>query len=672
MSMDLNSLNASDLTDANIGSFLQAFEEALNNEEYSKVKAAIQKVNDFIQTAGIVDVDKDGNNTINITSGSTTETINISMIAKGIKNRVQHDVDNHVVTGTASTERDNAEADMDKFLINIFNQDKLLEELIGRGFSLQKFEEQAQRANDESRAHIDELRNKQGERKEKYKELIGEDSQITAGQYTVKSYPTRIRDCQDAVTSFTVAEKQFNQLDTLKAEKAAETDPSKIAEIDAKIARAENNLKYLARKISDLNVRRVDKSIFNDWEKKDTATAISEIASAKTIAENELDSLYIELKSKVVAMDPDKLSDYGITTEIEDKFIGIDDSDDAIKKSSREGVDKFIQEMRRFIKNGATAEIAREEQLIRLREENVKQYKDMDERIRQVTSKVTVRYTQAIDPNTNTPMVDGEGNPVQVPETRAKIARDSNGNYIVQDGQYQRVQAIDPNTNTPMVDGEGNPIYEQEVVFERVTDDTDRSYYLQKAGYNESQALIDIDKEFESNKAKRAVLKSNNVGNWFTRLFATKRLWKKYNFRDQILSRREDRIIELEERKEYEEVIPMDHKLFNLENLFSRIKRSSAIQHQLYNAGKDQGRNPTSVDKSTLIDALENAAYEEALYVGAEEGRDVIEEYRKKNSSRTDAKGTEIHEDLVKKRVDGIQSDYTDVMHKDVDDDLEL
>ena len=68
--MDLKSLNASDLTDVNLGSLLTEIENALKNENYADVKLAVDQINSFLVTPGIVNVDSNGKNTITVVAGA--------------------------------------------------------------------------------------------------------------------------------------------------------------------------------------------------------------------------------------------------------------------------------------------------------------------------------------------------------------------------------------------------------------------------------------------------------------------------------------------------------------------------------------------------------------------------------------------------------------------------
>ena len=126
----------------------------------------------------------------------------------------------------------------------------------------------------------------------------------------------------------------------------------------------------------------------------------------------------------------------------------------------------------------------------------------------------------------------------------------------------------------------------------------------------------------------------------------------------------ENECIELEARKEYNEIIPEKRKINFMTHIFERAKNSAAVQHVLYSAGKEQGYDSSAVDKSGVIDDLERAAYEEAFSRGASIGADEITEIRKEKG--------DTHEKLVKRHVRGSQTSASDLIHRDDNNDMEL
>ena len=637
--MDLSRLNATDLTGANIGTFLTELENALAGNDYDKVKKAIEQINSFLITPGIINVTRTGQNTMEITAGGSTETVDINDIASQIVDRVKRDKETHDLTVGSPEEakREEVVTEMNKFLTSMFNQDVLMQELARRHFSIDEFYRQMQRLNDESKVTIENLKREKEDKSKAFESVFGGDSTVKTGDYLSKAYPTRIKDCQEAVATLATAKTELERLKQARIDRAAETDPTKQTQLDSDIARHEANVKMLADKVKALNIPGIDPAFFTGWEEEAKIDAsITSIDGVKHVAEVELNKNYTNLKNKVATLSDADKAKLGITPEIEDNFSKVDDLDPDVRKNARSAVDKYLKETQRTINVNMQEKIAIEERMIVLRDENVQRYREIQTKVADMQTRITIQMN----------------GPDEV--TRDKRRIDPNT------GDY----AIDPNTGDYVieVDGSGNPL--QEPVFEELTDRTKRDYYLQKAGFNRSQALERIDSGLFTRKQIRATLKAEGVGNPISRFFAPRRLWRRSRARANCLRGMENRAIELEQRKEYEEVVPGIESLEALEYIYERSKDSAAMQHALYSAGKDQGYDASSVDKMGVVDDLERAAYEEAFDRAAITGADEITELRKKKG--------DTHESLVKRHTKGSQPSAGDLIHRDDNNDMEL
>lgn len=717
--MDLKSLNVMDLSNANIGSFLQELENALQASRYTDVKSAIEQINNFLISPGIVKVSKDGKRMMEISDGASSERIDISKLSKDIKDRIQADIDSHNVSGTALNDRDDILTEMDEFLTGIFNQQKLYSELISRGFSLDKFEEQAEKSNNESRARIQELKQEKDVKEKAMESFLGKDLVVQPGVYTKKGSSTRLRDCQEAITALTYAESKFNELKKAKRDKSAATTPEDIARLDAEIYSYEKSLIFLAKKIKGYNVPGIDSNIFTDWEKDSKIRkAITNIRNARAAANNELDKVYVELKTKVVAMNDSQKDELLISSAIEAELQKVDDPDSAIRKNAREVVDKYIKDIQKTVQYDIEKKIGMEERLIQLREQNVTKFKDMNDKVTELDSKSKVvmgevreakflldengNKIEVMNPKTNTPYTDINGNVVYAQTTYVqKLDRAGKPIYVNGEPQYEMVTDANGNSirkqNIKMVPGSGGALvpeigpvktlklqvddqghakYDWVFNFESLTDKTYKKELLTKSGFDDKKVRADIERKYSKNSAKREALRAmrsrgEKVGSKLGTLLFPGRQWKKYKVEEYILNGRREKAIKQQQNADYVDSIPMRDSLSLLRLMYERVKNSAEIEQQLFSAGIDQGRKPDSVDKSAVVDALDEAAYEEAMYLGASEGASEIYDIRSKRMGVNNASRAKLHEETVKSHVEGIQNEDKRIIHED-EDDLEL
>ena len=636
--MDLTNLNASDLTNTNLGDFFNELEAALSGSDYDRVKKAIYLLNSFLVTPGVIDVDAAGTNRMDISAGGTTESVDIDAIAENIVERVKNDKDTHDLTPGSAEEakREEVVNEMNKYLTSIFNQNELMRELASRGFSIDEFYRQMSRLNDESKATIEDLKKQQDDKRKVFESVFGGDSTIKTGDYLSKAYTTRVKDCQEAVASLEMAKTELTRLKQAREDRAVEIDAGRQMALDNDIARHEANLGMLADKVKALNIPGIDAAFFTGWEEEAKIDAsISAIDGVKHVGDVELNKNYSNLKQKVAALsdiDKDKL---GITAEIEEKFSKVDDLDPDVRKDARAAIDKYMISIQRSVDNDIQRKIAIEERMIALRDENVQKYREVEAKMAEFRSRVDLKKESGHIVLRDKRKID---------ETTGKYELDANGDYVIE------------------LDENGDPMIEAE--FDEITDRAKRNYYLQKGGFNREQALAVIDKKSITRKEIRARLKAEKVGNPVSRFFAPKLLWKRSRARAGLLREMENECIELEARKEYNEIIPEKRKINFMTHIFERAKNSAAVQHVLYSAGKEQGYDSSAVDKSGVIDDLERAAYEEAFSRGASIGADEITEIRKEKG--------DTHEKLVKRHVRGSQTSASDLIHRDDNNDMEL
>lgn len=717
--MDLKSLNVMDLSSANIGTFLQELENALQASRYTDVKSAIEQINNFLISPGIVKVEKDGKRMMEITDGFSSEKIDIGKLSKDVQDRIQADIDNHNISGTALNDRDDINTEMDEFLTGIFNSQKLYSELISRGFSLDKFEEQAEKSNKDSRERIQNLKQEKDVKEKAMESFLGKDVIVQPGVYTKKSSTTILRDCQEAITALTYAESKFNELKKAKHDKSVATTPEDIARLDSEIYTHEKSLVFLAKKIKGYNVPGIDSNIFKDWETDaKISKSITNIGVAKKAASTQLNKVYTDLKTKVTTMNDSQKNELQITSTIEAELQKVDDSDDNVRKNARAVVDKYIKDFQMTIQYDIQRKISMEERLIQLREQNVAQFKDMNDKITELDSKSKVvmgEITEAkflldengnkievINPKTNTPYTDINGNVVYAQTTYVqKLDRAGKPIYVNGEPQYEMTTDANGNSvrkqNIKMVHGPGGALvpeigpvktlklqvddqghakYDWIFQFEQLTDKTYKQELLTKSGFDDKKVRADIKKMYSKNAEKRKALKvmrsrGEKVGSKLGTLLFPKRQWKKYKVEEYILNGRKEKAIKQQQNADYEDSIPMRDSLSLLKLMYERVKKSAEIQQQLFSAGVEQGRKPHSVDKSAVIEALDDAAYEEAMYLAANEGNSEIYDIRSKRMGVSNPTRAKLHEETIKSSMEGIQKEDKRIIHEN-EDDLEL
>ena len=274
MSIDLEHLNSADITDTNLGDFLAAIDAALTASEYTKVKKAIEQIYAIALIPGTtIDVDKNGNNSIDINPG---ETANLTKIAKEIYEKVQNDIND--TSKTNSADRDALIDEMNKYLTGIFNQQSLTAEIISRGFSIEDFSKAIDNANKTSESRIKDLQRERDAKKRKAETILGKDELISTGNFTKKSIPTQLEDLKNAEDYFVFVENLLKKLEKAIADRNAATDKTVY---DKFISDVEGRLKYTVNRIKELKIENLDNS---DLDKlADTSEVTNSLAAGGTL-----------------------------------------------------------------------------------------------------------------------------------------------------------------------------------------------------------------------------------------------------------------------------------------------------------------------------------------------------------------------------------------------------
>lgn len=639
--MDLSNFNMEDLTTKEkLNEFLQAVEDGLKNLKYGELKTIVETITNEIQ-----------GKFINVSEGrESIDTGNVLIedimkVAVELSKSVQNDISNHKgLSTTAISEREDLVKSMDNILSGLFEQSKLQEELIKRGFSKEDFIAQVDAANERSKEKIKDAKAEKRKMEFDVEGFLGRDSIISTGVYMQKSVWTQICDYKEAVTMFSVAKEQFKILNQLKAKGTLTPEDEKRAK------NIENNLKYLADGIMDLNIKGFDNKIFEDWTEDAKRVGIStEIDKKLSELDTKRNDIYDELKNKIPSLTNEFKAKYRVS-ELEtalgefEKASSKEDKDKARKK-----IDNYLMQINAEIKMEPEKTIRAEKDLISIRNNGVEEViKELDSQEND-NSNVTFLTENdgqgnVIYKTTTIQMMDEFGRGLY--EDKMEPERDAKGNIVYEDPQKTKPKMVpvpERYENGEIVtDDDGNIVYEQQPctmeVFEteEITNEDTINKYLQTFVDSEArqhiqdniQGSINIlessrkdrkkhqisKQEYKQNKANvKRVLQDYKIGNKFTRFFAPKLLLKKH--KESIANKMLDDI-----KKNYVKMMitkDVEEGKFNkdsVEKQMEEVKGRAAMHHRLFEAGQAQARRPDknkdAFDRERFISGMQDASYE--------------------------------------------------------------
>lgn len=639
--MDLINFEMKDLTtEEKLNDFLQAVEDGLKNLKYVELKKIVDTItnemkNKIVYVSGGHESIDTGNELIE----------DIMKVAVKLSESVQNDINNNTtLTKADENERKELVDSMDKILSGLFEQDNLQKELINRGFSEEDLVAQVEVANERSKDIINDAKAEKRRNEYEAEKLLGRDGVIKTGVYMQKSAWTQVCDYKEAVTMFSVAKEQFDLLNNLKSKGTLTPD------VQERIANIENNLKYLADGIKDLNINGIDNKIFENWtEDAKRAKITNEIDTQLKGLDTIRDGIYSDLQKKIS------------TSNFDDTFktkYKVDDLEKALNKlqnastakdkdDAKKEIDNYLMQRNAEIKMEPEKTIRAEKDLISIRNNGVETVKELAKQENDNSNIVFVTEKDE-DGNedyktTNIEFVDKFGNLyckyLMEPE------KDENGNTIYEDAQKTKPKMVPvPETDengVPLVDGDGKPIYKMDkknkwmvdvYETEEITDEDTINKYLQT--FVESEAIKniqdDIDeytgskKDYESKEDykqskidARKLLQDYKVGNKFTRFFAPKLLLKKHkdNLVNKILEERKKNYIKIKIKEDLEDgKFDNDSGLAIVNEKMKEIKERAAMHHRLFEAGQAQAnradKQKDAFNKDEFISNMEKASYE--------------------------------------------------------------
>ena len=607
--MGVRNFSKNDLTEANLPELVRQLREAVSNREYTTIEQFAAAFASEIATSTIEVVG--GKRKIDVNGEKVDVTESVSQVMSEIdKTREFSETDPAKVA-----EYERMYASVDSQLTVLLMQDKMMEELASRDFSAERYAEMAVEANAESDRKIAVYDNKikAYERIEK-KVLEPRDIVDAHGNVKKVSLKTKLQDEKDAKIYLEGLQKDIDEIMSLEAsietmEAEIEADPTKEGmyrgKIDANktlIAQKTTDMKGKVESIKDLHISDLDISSLENCEDPTKVTR----ADAKTA----IDTLYAGMDARILAAykkiavnlrDPSKAGDHTFTPEEIAEIAKIDSTDPAEIEAGKKAIDGAVGKIENEIKRN-------------------KQFKKQEEMLKIARTKSTDEYAQAVQRKQE---LDEKFDTVQ--------DKDDDGNPIYYDAEGHET--------TEEHDADGNPNRKKMV---RVVKDSAKAQYLTDAGFD-LEAKKDSIKTAEKTRIQsmsrsegRALLKEYGVGNWFTRMFAYRRL----------MDSEIPKLVEGEARAKLEEVEEQANDVVNeaaakdfsdlkkarlylktTEDVYKEAQKKAVTHREMANGAYENNevlRNRTS--NEFTVNAMEDATLEETSLIMAKvllEGRDL-------------------------------------------------
>ncbi|MBR3696841.1 MAG: hypothetical protein IKM97_00990 [Clostridia bacterium] len=608
--MGVKNFSKNDLTPDNLPELVRQLREAVSNREYATIGEFAKAFATAIQTS-----------TIEVATGKRELDVNGKIVdVTDSVDQIMTEIDK--TKGISETdsaklaEYKNMYAEVDAQLTPLFMQDKMMKELVSRGFSATRYAEVAVKANEESDKKITVYDNKIKAYKAIEKKVL-EPHDVVDDNGNVKrvDLKTKINDEKKAKIYLEGLKIDITEIKSLEAaiatmEAEILADPTKESmyrgKIDANksiITQKTADMKGKVESLNDLHIAGLDLSKIQNCEDPTKVT--------RDDAENEINNLYNGMDARIVVayqnlaknlLDDKKAGQYifDVAEEVEIGKInnpatvaeGMKAIDDATAKIQNE-ISRNVQfkkqeEVLKAARIAGTEEYAR----IAQREQEIK------DRFENVQAK------------------NDKGQPI----------------YFAPDGT-ETLDAVDAATGNP---NRPKQLYKLKPSV--------RKDVLTAAGIDEDG---EIDTIVDSNSTairgmswseRRAFLKAQGIGNAWSRFWRNKKLIDANIKRlaegrgkadiDAVRNKAEAAVnaVETSEIYEYKSIRPLRE---GIERSYEEVKTKAAIQREMANGAYDNAEllGSRDVSKATdTIDALDDAAYEETSLAIAKallDGRDL-------------------------------------------------
>lgn len=642
--MGLKNFSRDDLRSSNLPELVRQLKEAVSNKEYKTIEDFARAFATEMQSSTVLVDQRDGSGKrmLNVNGEEVDISGSVSAIMAEIdRTRTFAETDPAKVVAY-----EKMYSAVDSQLTALFMQDKMMEELAGRGFDAAAFADQAVEANKRSDAKIAALDSEIKKYKGiESKILEPKDELLPDGSLRKVTLKTRIKDEEDAKVYLEGLKKDIAELKSLEAaiqtmEAQVTADPSKESmyrgKIDAsktRVSELTGNMNGKVQSIKDLNLKGFN---FASIEHCTDSTKMSRDAAetAITTLESGMDARIVTAyKNLAKNLTDAKKAGKDTFEPAEIAAINkINSSNPAEVEAAKKAIEAAMAKVGKAIETNTKFK-KQEEALKIARTKSTAEYQRVIQRKQQL--EVKFEEIQEVDYDGDPVFIDAAGNLTKAatdPSTglpnqkklKEEKVYDSDGNLLYIDASGNVTKSpIDPTTGNP------NAVYISTDIPKAAT----RQQYLADAGFDKTAKTNTIKSQKESDikslswMDRRDLLKKYDVGNPFSRFFMSKRLM---NSEIKLLAAGEASTelaaLDAEEAKivakaASAERIELDDVIIATDNanrIYAQTTRAAALQREMANGA--YGNNDVLRNRNVntaVVDSMRDAALEQTSLIMA-------------------------------------------------------
>lgn len=605
--MGVKNFKVEDLSSANLANLIADLRQKVQNEEFDDIQEFAREFANAIQGRTImVGISGERNIKVNAFDPTTRTTVEENVNLNDAVAQIQNVIDeskSRTITSAKLPEREAMYTEVDKQLTALFKQSEMMEELASRGFDPAEFMAQAEKSNRMSEERINRYKTVIKNGNKKIKDVLGEDFIDPNPAICRKSLKTKLLDEMDGKKhleniSRSIAEIKAYETAITQMENDIASDPTlesrfrgnidanraQITQLKTNIEGAVTNLKTL--NLPGFNVASIercqdesrmtrdaaDEAVRTLLYGTDPATGHARTAEVYNDGMNQrIGNAYEAIRAKIESKD---------RASYDAAMARINDPDVATRTAARKKIDDYMINLDKVVADATKAK-KQEEILIVARNESVAGYQQVHDRVQALNDRFEVRTRQRVDDAGELLYIDADGN------------------------------VVTTDTGMPAME----EYYEPKAATE--------TEYLTAAGFDEAarRTQINNDKEAELNgmswSEKRDLLKRNNVGNMFSRLFPSRLVRNQMSTLLPAATTAEMAALQTEKQNAIDSRAEVEINELNTKNQqldivragYEKTSRSAAVQQKMQDGAYDVAR--TRVEKPELIKAMEEASYEE-------------------------------------------------------------